>query len=101
MQVTKVISWLSKSLFQQSELGNPIFLEIKAYEEEQGEKGLNRRITGKHTNGRSYSFDIYGDTLNLLIDELGGDSDKWMGRKISVMLVNSAGKEKKIVKILP
>lgn len=101
MKVTKVTNWLSKALFQPQELGNPIHLEIVKYEETTTAKGINRRLSGKHANGKIYEFDIFGDTVGELIQTLGDDSDKWISRKIAVSLFLRGDKEVKVVKILP
>lgn len=101
MKVSKVVNWLSKSLFQPQELGNPITLEIVNYEESESAKGTNRRLSGKHSNGKVYTFDIFGEVINGLIDTLGDDTDKWIGRKIQVSLLMRGDKEVKQVKVLP
>lgn len=97
MKVEKSRNWLSKNLFSPDQLGNPILLSIEAFEQEKSAKGYNRRIVGKHQNGKSYCFDIWGDTLNYLIDNLGDETDKWIGTKIKVMLVMRGDKELKNV----
>lgn len=98
--VTKAVNWLSKASFQPDKLGNPVTLTIESYEESQTAKGIDRLITGRHTNGKSYSFNIFGDVVNQLIDTLGGDSDKWIGKRIQVSLVMRGDKEIKTVKVI-
>jgi hypothetical protein len=100
MKVSKAINWLSKSQFQPQFLGNPIELTIQDYTEEENAKGINRRIVARHANGKDYSFDIFGDVLNVLIDNLGDDSDLWKGKKIRVMLVMKGDKEIKQITVV-
>ena len=101
MKVEKVSNWLSKSLFQPQNLGNPITAEIIAYSESKGEKGINRRLLLKHANKKQYQCDVFGDTFNQLIDDLGDDTDKWIGRQVQVMLVMKGEQEIKQFKVLP
>lgn len=101
MKVSKPINWLSKRLFQPDKLGNPVQLEICGYIEEEGDKGKNRRLSGKYKDGKIYEFDIYGDAVGVLVDNIGDDSDLWNGRKIMVSLVMSNGKELKNIRVLP
>ena len=101
MKVSKPVNWLSKALFQPQHLGNPIELEITEYNESQTSKGIDRNVLGKHKNGRIYQFSVFGDTLGQLIDGLGDDSDKWIGRRIQVMLVMRGDKELKHVRVMP
>jgi len=99
MKLEKVYNWLSKSVFQPQELGNPASFEIVKYTETDSAKGINRRLLLKHKNGKQYQCDIFGDTLNDLIDGLGDDTDKWYGRFVSIMLVKRGDKEIKQFKI--
>ena len=101
MKISKVVNWLSKSLFQPTELGNPISLEIVNYEEVETAKGTSRRLSGKHITGKVYSFDIFGENVNQLIDILGDDTDLWKGTKIQVSLLMRGDKEIKQIKVLP
>jgi len=100
MIVTIPVNWLSKALFQADKLGNPIILKISDYIEEAGSKGLNRRLSGLHNNGTTYQLDVYGDTIQTLIRDLGPDSDKWKGRMIRVMLVMKGDKEIKKLEVI-
>jgi len=100
MKVSKPINWLSKGLFQPDKLGNPITAKIVNYEEEQSAKGTNRALSVDH-KGIIYRFDVFGEALNVLIDNIGDDSDKWIGRTIRVMLVMKGDKEIKKVEVLP
>lgn len=101
VKVSKVVNWLSKALFQPQELGNPISLVIVGYEEEQSAKGINRRLSGKHANGKIYQFDVFGEIVNKLISELGEDSDMWINKRIQVMLVMKGDKEIKQITVIP
>lgn len=99
MKIEKVYNWLSKSVFQPQELGNPVSFEIVKFTETQSAKGPNRRLLLKHKNAKQYQCDIFGDTLNDLIDYLGDDTDLWTGKKVSVMLVKRGDKDIKQFKL--
>jgi len=95
MKVTKAINWLTAKMFQPDQLGNPIKVMIVDYYEEKGAKGMNRRLRVEHANKNIYEFDIFGSTMNGLIDLYGDDSEKWVGKNINVSLVKVGDKDTK------
>jgi hypothetical protein len=99
-KVTKVTNWLSKSLFQPQNLGNPIELQLTEYHEEDGAKGTDRILIGKHANGKLYQFNVFGDNFNLLIDKLGDETDTWIGKKLRIMNVMRGDKEIKQIEVV-
>lgn len=98
MKIEKVYNWLSKAVFQEM---NPQVMEILAYTESETPKGTNRRLLLKSSTGGQYQVDIFGETVNELIEQLGDETDRWISRKVSVMLVKKGDKDIKKFKALP
>lgn len=102
MKISKTRNWLSKALFNADSLGNPILLTIADFESEETPKGTTHRLVVTHESGKIFAFDVFGDALNSLIDQLGDETDTWKSRKIKVMLLKGTdGKDKKTIQVLP
>jgi len=96
MQATKQYRWLKKEDFQRQ---NPLFLAIIDVVKNP-DKENDVLLQCKQESGDLLQFSIWGTPWNYLIDQLGGDTEQWKGRKFRLMQSsNDKGEVKRSVEI--
>jgi len=96
MKLVQETSWIGDLDFKAA---NPQIARVTGFSISSDDKGRSQKeLSMQMQTGKARKMGIYTDSLNELIKAFGEETDLWIGKQVSILLVKTTdGKNKRIL----
>jgi len=91
-KIERDANWLKSEQFN---LGNPLWFSITDVTQKEGKFGKQELTVfiKSDMDGEIYQSSVFGKNKNKLIDKLGDDTDKWIGKRVKILALTDTDKD--------